>query len=237
MWRYYHVVAVELVCVRRPKRLPERARAAALASLPADERTRILRYRRPEDADASLLGWLLLARLGEGARFVRSARGRPVAERGRDANVSHSGELVAAAATTRGLVGVDVEAVRTVREGVAERCFTDDERAWIARARPAGQAARFFRLWTLKEAYVKATGVGIAADLQAISFEIRSPHSATVSVAGERGEARRWHFRSWALPGQESGVMLSVCTEDADLPRRPSWLDAAELLDRATIAP
>ena len=71
-------------------------------------------------------------------------------------------------------MGVDVEPVdRRAPLDIADRYFAPDERAWLF-ARPEAERPRgFFRLWTMKEAFIKATGKGISQGLQsfAIGFD------------------------------------------------------------------
>lgn len=74
-------------------------------------------------------------------------------------NVSHSGNY-AAAVVSEYEAGIDVERLRAAKRGVAERFFSEKERAYL-REHPSDEA--FTRLWTRKESYVKATGDGIAA--------------------------------------------------------------------------
>ncbi len=97
-------------------------------------------------------------------RFAYAPNGKPYLPESRlQFNLSHSHELaVYAFAWNR--VGVDVEHVAGVRSfaGIAERYFSPGERALLA-ATPAEQRQRrFFAIWALKEAFVKATGEGMA---------------------------------------------------------------------------
>jgi 4'-phosphopantetheinyl transferase len=101
-------------------------------------------------------------------------RGKPyVEDGGLHFNVSHCGGVGLIAFTRVGEIGIDVEAVQPGIEGldIASENFTADETEWIASApSPLAQAQRFTRLWTRKEAVLKATGKGIAEGLN--SFDI-----------------------------------------------------------------
>ena len=86
-------------------------------------------------------------------------------------NVSHSGGLGVIAFTTVGEVGVDVEAIRCDVGAVeiASAHFTRTEAAMIAAAAtPQEQASAFLRLWTRKEALLKATGCGLLCGLDGV---------------------------------------------------------------------
>lgn len=119
--------------------------------------------------------------------LVKGANGRPELSPRRDVaepdarsrlafNLSHARDVLAIAIarpTAAQLaehgapfpLGVDVEVVREVLhvDAVARRVFDDDERAAIAAHDDhAGRMRTFFRLWTRKEACMKATGAGFA---------------------------------------------------------------------------
>jgi 4'-phosphopantetheinyl transferase len=97
-----------------------------------------------------------------GVRFVRGPNGKPLlAAAGPEVNLSHSGGLaaVAVAAPARP-VGVDVERVpaESVAIRLSRRYFTPAEAEYVEAGGPAGCGPRFARLWTRKEACVKAAG-------------------------------------------------------------------------------
>ena len=72
-------------------------------------------------------------------------------------NLSHSGEWVLCALSDEGEVGVDIEAIRPRKDGLPRYAMTDEEFASFD-----GSWEDFFRIWTLKEAYVKYQGGSIA---------------------------------------------------------------------------
>ena len=101
-------------------------------------------------------------------------RGRPVLSgaSGPSFNVSHTEGLVACAVSS-GAVGVDVERGRRLRDprALATRFFHPDEAAEILETADASAARKgFLRLWTLKEAYAKALGHGVAGYLGRVRF-------------------------------------------------------------------
>lgn len=108
-------------------------------------------------------------------RFAQCLFGKPilVAEgtgKGLRFNLSHTRGLVACA-IAYDEVGVDVEAAdRKVDFALADQFFAPEE-AWLVNAAPAAQkGSLFFRLWTLKEAFIKATGEGLRRPLDSFSF-------------------------------------------------------------------
>jgi 4'-phosphopantetheinyl transferase len=86
-------------------------------------------------------------------------------------NLSHTHGLVACAISNGSDVGIDVEAVdRSIDESVAERFFFETESADLRRCVSHERQRRFFELWTLKEAYLKAVGEGLSHPLNTIVF-------------------------------------------------------------------
>ena len=87
-------------------------------------------------------------------------------------NVSHSGPLALVAVLERDArVGVDVEVVRSRGrlDALARRIFDSDEyAAWLDRDDPDARLRAFFEMWTVKEAVLKARGVGITTALREV---------------------------------------------------------------------
>lgn len=79
-------------------------------------------------------------------------------------NLSHTGDYVVCA-ISENAVGVDIEHIRKNYLKVARRFFTDSEYQWIGE-----DENRFLRIWTLKEAYSKYTGQGIALTISDTEF-------------------------------------------------------------------
>lgn len=97
--------------------------------------------------------------------------------------------------------GIDCEAVRPLRPNVMKRAFSEEERRLIEEAPPEQRDLLFFRLWTLKEAYVKALGIGISYPL----------HTAEFSFAGGRivTPIEGCDFRQYIIHGGK--YVVSVC--------------------------
>jgi len=107
--------------------------------------------------------------------FVKGEHGRPEpsgesSARGLRFNISHTEGLVACVVHGMQDCGIDVEYRnrRASLEPLMRRCFTPEERQWIGTG--VEERRRFFQLWTLKEAYIKARGMGMALPLQGFWF-------------------------------------------------------------------
>lgn len=118
-------------------------------------------------------------------------------------SLSHSGEWVVCAAGEYPL-GIDLEQVRELRRGIAERYFSTEECGLLAGQPPDA----FFTFWTLKEAAVKATGEGLARGL----------FHATVTQDPASGSPviELPHFRAFPLAFCDKNYRLSLCLSRAD---------------------
>jgi 4'-phosphopantetheinyl transferase len=113
-------------------------------------------------------------------------------------NVSHSGGLGAIAFTTIGEVGIDVEAIQRDVEAleIATANFTRNEAAMVAAADTLLEQSRIFlRLWTRKEAVLKAAGCGLLGGLEGFDVSHGSlNHVALPCALGDSGESY-WRIR------------------------------------------
>jgi 4'-phosphopantetheinyl transferase len=135
-------------------------------------------------------------------QFAYSDRGKPRLASTREGeglqfNLSHSQGMALYALTRDRAIGVDVEHLRSTADvdGIAERFFAPQEYA-LLRALPAEEKERaFLQLWTAKEAYLKATGDGLAGSLERVEVSFGRDHPLhLLSIAGEVEAASRWQL-------------------------------------------
>jgi 4'-phosphopantetheinyl transferase len=136
-------------------------------------------------------------------------------------NISHTEGLIACAVTIGREVGVDVEHIgRRLTQDVAGRFFAPREVNDL-RSLPAEDQPRvFFDYWTLKEAYIKARGFGLALPLGDFAFTLSppSPPAITFEPALDDDPATWQFYQDWPTPQHRLG--LAVRREGADLPVR-----------------
>jgi 4'-phosphopantetheinyl transferase len=198
--------------------------------VPADERRRILRFRRLSDAQRCLVGQLLareLLGLPDGCwPLRRNVYGRPCLDRSvsglGDFNLSHSGPWVALACTPQGVIGVDVEVERDVSPDLMRLVYTPEEQAPLAGGSGPGFRAAFFRQWTLKESFIKAVGCGLSLPLHAFSVDASEPERILLRWTTGSSTTLRWRFRHSTALGPACHV--AVCTEGVEPPRRAALL-------------
>lgn len=98
-----------------------------------------------------------------------------------DFNISHCREL-AVCAIEKTEVGVDAEDIRKLRPGVIRRAFSEKEKYILENSADSDQM--FFRIWTLKESFVKALGIGISYPLKSAEFLINDDIIMSVGCDG-----------------------------------------------------
>lgn len=125
-------------------------------------------------------------------------------------NVSHSGELALVAVAAEAAVGVDIELVRPRKDAlrVARRYFAPDECERLRDTPSAEQTAAFYWYWAGKEAFVKATGRGIAAFLA--SFSVALDPLRLLHVGGSQQEAERWSLTAVDVGGSYAAAVVTA---------------------------
>ena len=149
---------------------------SALSDIPDWRRAHILRYLRACDRKLSLGAWRLMeSSLKQHGvpieNVVIGENGKPGCE-GVYFNLSHSDDMVLCAVSDT-LVGCDIEKVTDAPMEVAEHYFSEMECRYISTAKDSADSdRRFFRLWTMKESYMKMTGEGMSLSPERIEINI-----------------------------------------------------------------
>jgi phosphopantetheinyl transferase len=134
-------------------------------------------------------------------RFSRSQSGRLRAD-GKfselDFSISHSGTISSIAVARGRIVGIDLEvesdAINPLEMG--DYIHPIEARA-LRMLHPAQRRSSFFRLWTLKEAYSKFLGTGLATDFASIAFAFDNP--SLIETPIEDGDFDRAQFSAWRM--------------------------------------
>jgi 4'-phosphopantetheinyl transferase len=127
-------------------------------------------------------------------------------------NLSHTMGLIAIAVASHHDVGVDVEWL--LRRGetvqIADRYFSTREVAALESLPQDQRRRRFFQYWTLKEAYIKARGLGLSLPLDQFSFELDTQAPIRITFgAGITDQPGDWQFQQ-SFPTAEHAMALAV---------------------------
>lgn len=168
-------------------------------TLSSDEIARAERFYFPEHRQRFMAGrGTLRTILGQyldiapkQVEFEYQPRGKPLlaakfADQGLLFNLSHSQDLALLGVSYQHQIGVDLEYIRTMSdlEGLAKRFFSAREYEYLRLLSPAQQQQIFFRYWTCKEAYLKATGDGLV-QLEEIEIDLTPNQPSKLLVSGD----------------------------------------------------
>lgn len=155
-----------------------------------------------------------LAVLPEKIQFAQEAYGKLfIPEQPVHFNLSHSGDVVLLGLTLCDNIGVDIECVKPNKDflSLAKRFFTELEFRAIASSE--NSLIAFYRCWTRKEAFTKATGLGLTFGLSNFEMSVltlSSDQSALISVHGDTGVAKQWVVQSIPLGGLGSPYVAAL---------------------------
>jgi 4'-phosphopantetheinyl transferase len=201
------------------------------AWLAPDERARMLRFRFERDRTTFLLARAVLRRLladrvgttPDAPRFAYNDYGKPSLVGAADLqfNVSHTDGVVAIALSHCGRIGIDVE--HAIRERAAfeaaRQFFAVSECLAIERAPEQQRHATFFRLWTAKEAYIKARERGLSLGLD--TFEVELVEGAAPRLRSQSGEdPGTWHLHQGEVFGDWVWAVAHEPTSEIAQPLR-----------------
>ena len=136
-------------------------------------------------------------------RFEYGERGKPSLAGGPHFNLSHAAETALLAVSAIAPMGVDVEAMRELPDldDIATRYFAAGEIAALRRASREDYVSAWYRCWTRKEAYIKATGDGLHCPLD--RFEVSVLHGDAPAIRSLDGDADA--ARGWTVHHLETG--------------------------------
>ena len=189
--------------------------SAQLGNLSKHERERADAYAHRSDRQRFVLGravlrWALSEQLGSYRpadwSIGETRGGKPTLELCSEAigfSISHTEGLVAVLLSSNRSCGVDVELLsRQIDvQKLAQRSCSLVERKWLNRHDLNDQSVAFLKLWTLKEAYLKATGIGISVPLNQLSFGFDDG----IYLRDLEDQSKRfdhWNFSQWEQDGR-----------------------------------
>lgn len=234
---------VHLWLATEPEQLDEAQQRRYAGWLDHDERVRWQRFHIKADQQCYLLAHALvrsvlagyLQQSPEQLRFTHNRYGKPELDHSLQPrlhalrfNLSHTRGLIALAVTVDAEVGVDVEATsRKVEvQALADRFFAPSEASLLRETAPDLQRELFFRLWTLKEAYVKARGLGLQLGLESFAFSFDAQEAPGMTTVEPNVDATHWSFFQYQQPPHfrvAVAVQAAGLTDDALILRTTSF--------------
>lgn len=115
-------------------------------------------------------------------------------------NLSHTGDYMAVAVAQNCQLGIDIEQIKARNNltALVNKCFSQKEAEYWQQLSSEVQIQQFYQYWTRKEAFVKATGLGISLGLKECEIDLDNP-TLFSSVPSVCGLAKQWHNRDLEL--------------------------------------
>ena len=191
----HHALEAQVQVWLLPLPQGDRLEEGLTAFLSADEQAHLRKLSRPEvqirfAATRHVLRVLLGDQLGESPERLRlqtNSFGKPSLADDHPGlslwfNVTHSHTVALLAISRQGEVGVDVEPLRPMPDALklAERFFCPAEHQMLKGLEEAFQSEAFLRMWTAKEAFVKAIGEGLAHPIHEVEIALGGPDGLVV---------------------------------------------------------
>ncbi|MGM9924504.1 MAG: 4'-phosphopantetheinyl transferase family protein [Bacillus sp. (in: firmicutes)] len=210
---------MEVYACRLPDYRDESMLYRAFPLIPINRRERLRRFRQLDDAFRSLVADLLIRFVyrkwtGSKLSFLEykiNRYGKPfiLGEKGFHFNTSHSGAWIVCAVYFKE-VGIDIERVQILPQGLGNELFTRKEKQI---AENANSVNYFYDIWTAKESFVKAIGTGLFTPLQSMQIEMGKSGACAVidmKTASPVEEVKIHHYNL------DDGYKLAVCVLDKD---------------------
>jgi 4'-phosphopantetheinyl transferase len=181
----------------------------------------------------TVLAIYLSARPGE-LMFRNDDHGRPELDppQGVRFNLTNTVALVACAVSLAGEVGVDAEPLERADDvlGVAEIVFTPRERRGLSALDAVERRARAIDLWTCKEAYIKARGMGMSLPVNRFELDFDGPRIRLLFLENLDDDAARWDITTRVIEDH----VVATCVERTNAPEEiiVRRADLRELLAR-----
>ena len=131
-------------------------------------------------------------------------------------NLSHSGEMALYAVARGRNIGVDIERIRddVAIEQIANKFFSHDEISSLGKIPKKKRNEVFFRYWTRKEAFLKATGEGISFPMEQFDVSLISGMGLSpITFQGDKQESPCWFVQD-LFPG--AGYAAAIAGERGD---------------------
>ena len=187
--------------------------------LPAFRVDKMLRYRTKKKRIQSLGASILLQKVLEiygrtWDEIFYGENGKPQIE-GFYFNLSHSEDMVICAVSDTGNIGCDIEKIKEAPLKVADRHFCKTECMHLYNLPEEQRDEEFYRIWTLKESYMKMTGDGIKLGLDKFYFTFDE-----IVKAHQNGTSCECYIKEYMIPGYK----IAVCAEDKDIKNRIEYM-------------
>ena len=123
---------------------------------------------------------------------------------GLDFNVSHTNDFFVCAISDLGNIGIDAEEIVAINLEIAREFCCNNELDDLSVGSNQSKLIKFYKIWTLKEAYLKAIGTGLNFSPKNVCFDVNDLSNIKINNI----ENNEWSFLTFNI----SNYMISVCS-------------------------
>jgi 4'-phosphopantetheinyl transferase len=224
---------LEVIALNLNDSLGERKFERFIPYIPIEKRERIGRFHIYEDVLRTLIGdifirYLLYQRLkniNQKLIFGVNKYGKPYLKNytGIEFNISHSGTWITCSIDSLP-VGIDIEQIKTINLGIAERFFSKEEVKALMYKCIDNREAFFYELWTLKESYIKAIGKGLSIPLDSFTIQIEGEKISVYSLY----ITDNYYFKQYSI---DKDYKMAVCSRKNAFPQKITFINVNEMCE------
>lgn len=141
-------------------------------------------------------------------------------------NISHSGSWVVCAASNSP-VGIDVEVIKPIDFEIAKRFFSKDEYTALMNQPSDERQAYFYKIWTIKESYIKAEGKGLSIPLDSFTVNIEDN---SIQLNSDKTFIKNSVYHS----SLDDNSVYAICAENKE-PHQKTVFTTRQFFDEATL--
>lgn len=225
---------IDIIAVKKDYILQEKQLYNVLTYLPIEKQNKIRKFRKIEDVQKAIISDLLvrtniIKKLGlknENILLKKNHFGKPFLKDFDNFhfNVSHSDEWIVCAFNDSS-IGIDVEKIKQIDYKIAERFFSKQEYEALLDRESSQRLMFFYDLWTLKESYIKAIGIGLSIPLNSFSFIFSENGHIKVTTENDYGD---YYFKQYNI---DENYKMSVCSNNNYFPQNVTIKKVDEIFD------
>jgi len=226
---------LELWALQAPAELCDQSFRSLLSYVSVDKHECIMKFRRKEDAIRTLLADIMIRNIiidkykvtNHEVIYTYNAYGKPFLafDPQFSYNISHSGTWVVAIVGYKHWVGIDVEEIRPIDIDIAKRFFTLAEYNDLLSKGETDRIECFYELWTAKESFIKALGLGLSVPLD--SFTMWKNGDVDQYTTRQSHASNDFYLKHYDI---DPAYKLSACATTDEFPDLIKFCSLSDLL-------
>lgn len=207
---------LDIIAINQNFKITESLFRKLISYISEDRNRKVVKFNKWEDAQRALLSDVLVRGYIERKKGIKNKDiifntnkfGKPYLINNNDFyfNISHSGRWVVGVFSDCE-VGIDIEEIKPIDLSIAENFFSREEYSYLMNVKQNEQLLAFYELWTIKESYIKAIGMGLSIPLS--DFTITINEQKIIHVKESRVTGVQFDLKLYDI---DPMYKLSVCS-------------------------